>query len=218
MDFGRAFSYVFQDPDWVKKVLLAALISLIPIVGQLYLVGWSLAVAQRIIQGQRDIPLPDIEFGEHLGRGFKAAIIGLVYALPAILFATPIWLFPIIGVSAEMSEETLSIVTLILSVCCGGLVLIYSILMALMIPAATGNFLASGRLGAAFNVGQVFGLVRAAPGPHLMIILGNIIVGLIAPLGAIACAVGVFATAAYGTLISSHMIGQAYRSAVSLQR
>ncbi|MBN1373100.1 MAG: DUF4013 domain-containing protein [Anaerolineaceae bacterium] len=217
MDFGRAFSYVFQDPDWVKKVLLAALISLIPIVGQLYLVGWGLAVAQRIIRGQQDL-LPEIEFGEHLGRGFKAAIIGLVYALPAILFATPIWLFPIIGVSAEMSEETLSIVTLILSLCCGGLVLIYSILMALMVPAATGNFLASGRLGAAFNFGQVFGLVRAAPGPYLMVLLGSIIVGLIAPLGSIACAVGVFVTAAYGTLITSHLIGQAYRSAVSLRR
>lgn len=217
MDFGRAFSYVFQDPDWVKKVLLAALISLIPVVGQLYLVGWGLAVAQRIIRGQQDL-LADIEFGEHLGRGFKAAIIGLVYALPAILFATPMWLFPIIGVSAEMSEETLATVTVILSVCCGGLILIYSILMALMVPAATGNFLASGRLGAAFNFGQVFGLVRAAPGPYLMIILGSIIVGLIAPLGAIACAVGVFVTAAYGTLISSHLIGQAYRSAVSLRR
>ncbi len=218
MDFGRAFSYVFEDPDWVKKVLLAALISLIPIVGQLYLVGWSLAVAQRITQGQRDLPLPDIEFGEHLGRGFKAAVIGLVYVLPAILFATPIWLFPIIGASAEMSDDMLATVTIILSLCCGGLVLIYTILMALMVPAATGNSLATGRLGSAFNIGQVFGLVRAAPGPYLMILLGNIIVGLIAPLGTIACVVGVFATAAYGTLISSHLIGQAYRSAVSLRR
>lgn len=218
MDFGRAFSYVFEDPDWVKKVLLAALISLIPIVGQLYLVGWSLAVAQRIVQGQRDLPLPDIEFGEHLGRGFKAAVIGLVYALPAILFATPIWLVPILADPLGMDQETIGIVAGIVSLCCGGLILIYSILMALMVPAATGNFLASGRLGAAFNISQVFGLVRAAPGPYLMIILGNIIVGLIAPLGTIACAVGVFATAAYGTLISSHLIGQAYRSAVSLRR
>ncbi len=217
MDFGRAFSFVFQDPDWVKKVLLAALLSLIPIVGQFYLIGWGLAVAQRIIHGQQDL-LPEMNFGEHLGRGFKAFVIGLVYSIPAILFATPIWLFPIIGVSAEMNEETLATVSVILSVCCGGLILIYSLLMAVMAPAGVGNFLATGRLGAAFNFGQVFGLVRAAPGPYLMIILGNIIVGLIAPLGAIACAVGVFVTAAYGTLISSHLIGQAYRSAVSLRR
>jgi len=31
MDFGRAFTFAFQDPDWLKKVGLAAVIFLIPI-------------------------------------------------------------------------------------------------------------------------------------------------------------------------------------------
>ena len=36
MDFGLAFSYLFKDPDWFKKIVIVALIGLIPIVD-----GWS---------------------------------------------------------------------------------------------------------------------------------------------------------------------------------
>ncbi len=36
MDFGLAFSYVFKDPDWFKKVAIPAVCSLIPVVGPLF--------------------------------------------------------------------------------------------------------------------------------------------------------------------------------------
>jgi uncharacterized membrane protein len=40
MDFGRAFSFVFEDPDWLKKVAIAGLVMLIPVIGQLVVLGW----------------------------------------------------------------------------------------------------------------------------------------------------------------------------------
>jgi hypothetical protein len=214
MDFGKSFSYVFKDPDWIKKVLIAALISLIPLVGQIYLLGWALGVTQRIIRGQQDT-LPEIEFGEALGRGFKSFVIALVYSIPTILLALPIVLTSVLG--ENMDPDMYNTVVLLLSLCCGGLILIYSLIIAVLIPAAHGNFLAANRLGAAFNIGQVFGLVKAAPGPYLMILLGILIVGLITPLGLIACIVGVLVTSVYGTLIISHMYGQAYNAAKGMR-
>ena len=47
MNYSHAFSYVFEDKDWLSKILIAGLISLIPIVGQLYLFGWMIEIVRR---------------------------------------------------------------------------------------------------------------------------------------------------------------------------
>ena len=39
MDFGKAFTYVFDDADWIKKVGIAAVLMLIPFVGQVIVAG-----------------------------------------------------------------------------------------------------------------------------------------------------------------------------------
>ena len=36
MDIGLAFSFVFKDPEWFKKVAIPALCSLIPVIRPLY--------------------------------------------------------------------------------------------------------------------------------------------------------------------------------------
>jgi hypothetical protein len=41
MDVGRAFAFTFEDQDWLKKIAVVAIISLIPVIGQLWLLGWS---------------------------------------------------------------------------------------------------------------------------------------------------------------------------------
>lgn len=47
MDFGSSFSFVFKDPDWVKKLLIMGLVTLIPVLGQLVLMGWMAEVLRR---------------------------------------------------------------------------------------------------------------------------------------------------------------------------
>jgi hypothetical protein len=54
MNFGKAFTFVFDDPEWLRKVAINALIGLIPIVGQLYLLGWGLEVARRVAMRTHD--------------------------------------------------------------------------------------------------------------------------------------------------------------------
>src|SRR6266545_1875945 len=87
MDIGKAFSFVFEDEEWVSKVLLGGLIALIPLIGQITVVGYSLKVAQNVAQGNPR-PLPTwSEFGDHLMRGLYEFVIRLVYALPIIVVA-----------------------------------------------------------------------------------------------------------------------------------
>ncbi|MDX9863163.1 MAG: DUF4013 domain-containing protein [Anaerolineaceae bacterium] len=212
MDFGAPFTFPFEDPDWLKKIALAGLVGLIPIVGQLFIAGWGLEVARRVIR-REPVLLPDINFGEYLGLGFKQFLIGFVYGLPLFLFGLPIAIVGGIGGAADMDAETIGILVTVISCCCGGLALIYTLLLAFMMPAALGRFLDTGELSAAFKVKEVFALVKAAPVPFLIAIAGSVAAGFIASLGSIVFIIGVIFTAAYSMAIIGHFYGQAYNEA-----
>ncbi|MCD4673962.1 MAG: DUF4013 domain-containing protein [Anaerolineaceae bacterium] len=212
MNFGLPFTFPFEDPDWLKKIALAALVSLIPVVGQFFIMGWMLEITRRVIKGESPL-LPDLDFGQNLGTGFKAWVIGLVYALPMIVFALPMMIVGAAGGAAGMDEETLAIVISAISCCCGGLMFLYGILMAFMMPAAYGKFLESGVMGDAFKVKDVFAMVKAAPVAFLIAIGGAVIASFIAPLGGIAIGIGAIFTTAYAMAIMGHFYGQAYNEA-----
>jgi len=215
MDFGKAFSFVFEDPDWLKKIVIAALISLIPIIGQIYLLGYGMEVGRRVIRHDPH-PLPDTEFAESLGLGFKSFVIGLIYSIPAILLILPITLIPtMVYTSDTNTTSSTSPVLVALSLCCTGLFILYAILVWVWLPAAEGNFLATGSIGSAFRFKEVFNLLKAAPGAYLLTLLGVIIGGFIAPLGAIACGIGVLLTSTYVVVFTGHLYGQAYNAAVA---
>ncbi|MCX8024882.1 MAG: DUF4013 domain-containing protein [Thermanaerothrix sp.] len=214
MDFGRAFGFVFQDKDWLRKIIIPALVSLIPIIGQLIVLGWGLNVTRRVMAHDPE-PLPDLDFGGDLARGFQAFVIGLVYALPIMVVSMVFGAFGgLIGAQGNDVSDALTLLYSLLSVCFGLFSLIYGVLLAVVLPAAYANFLAKGSLGAGLNFGEVFRLVRAAPGAYLLVLVGSFVVGLIAPLGIILCFVGVLATYVYGMAVMGHLYGQAYNQAL----
>ncbi|WP_322807343.1 DUF4013 domain-containing protein [Thermanaerothrix sp.] len=214
MDFGRAFGFVFQDKDWLRKIIIPALVSLIPIIGQFVVLGWGLNVTRRVMAHDPE-PLPDLDFGGDLARGFQAFVIGLVYALPIVLLSMFLGILgPLLGVDSYDVSEVAKAVYMLISVCTGLFSVVYGVILAVVLPAAYANFLAKGSLGAGLNFGEVFRLVRAAPGAYLLVLVGSFIVGLIAPLGVILCFVGVLATYVYGMAVMGHLYGQAYNQAL----
>jgi hypothetical protein len=216
MDFGKAFSYPFQDPDWAKKILIPAVVLLIPLIGGFIVIGWMLDITRRVIR-QDPNPLPELDFGKNLSDGFKGFVISLVYAIPAILFSLPpaILTSTLAGSSNSSNIEAMSAISVIVMICCYGLLFIYALILMVALPAAMGNFIAHENLGSAFRFKEVFALVKAAPGAYLMVLLGVILAGLIGQLGVIACAIGALATYAYGMAVQGHLYGQAYNEATT---
>ena len=39
MEFSKAFTFVFSDQSWIKKILILGLVSLIPIIGWMGYIG-----------------------------------------------------------------------------------------------------------------------------------------------------------------------------------
>jgi hypothetical protein len=210
MQFGTPFTYQFKQPDFIKKILLTGLIMLIPVVGQLYLLGWGVEIARRVINDEADL-LPGVEFGPFIGKGFKAFIIQFVYALPAIILAAPAYFFPLAA-----DNKTFTTILIILSVICGCLTLIYAIFMLFMSPAALGNLAVENTIGAGFQFGKLIGLVRAAPVAYLLVIVGQLIGSIVPPLvGTLVCGVGNLFTIPYASSMAFHFVGQAYKVATA---
>ena len=92
MDIGRSFTFVFEDEDWLKKVLIGGGLSIIPVVGQLFTIGYGLEVARRVAKGDPQ-PLPEWgDWGGLLKDGFMAMVIGIVWMLPIIVVSSCAWI------------------------------------------------------------------------------------------------------------------------------
>jgi hypothetical protein len=221
MEFGRAFSYAFEDVDWLKKIGIAALVMLIPLIGPIILMGWGLESTRRVINLDPS-PLPGWDdFGSFLSKGFQAFVVSLAYTLPVLLVVGcgQVALFgsaTALG-NSNNSDVATGLVTVV-SICMGCFVLIFGIAAGLVIPAAIGNLAATGQLGAAFRFNEVFGLFRAAPGPYILSILVISLAAMVlSPIGGLVCGVGALVTSAFISAFSAHLYGQAYNIAKAAQ-
>ena len=86
MDIGKAFSYQFEDKQWMNKLGLGAIVSIVPILNFAW-TGYMVEILRNIANGVEE-PLPT---WDDLGKKFNEGIIlfaaGLVYALPILLVA-----------------------------------------------------------------------------------------------------------------------------------
>ena len=212
MDVGKAFSFVFEDENWIVKLLIGGVLSLIPFVGVILLYGYGLELMQNVIQS-RPRPLPDWDDWEgKLVKGIMYIVIGLVYALPIIVLSVCFGLL-LAALGAAEAEGAVNLVGSLGGLCFGGLAFLYGILMTLALPPAYGRYLETGELGAAFRFGQVFALVRNNIGGWLIALVLTWLAGLIAGFGLILCLVGVLFTAFWANLVMMYLWGDVYREA-----
>lgn len=113
MDYMRMITYVFENPNWFMNLLLAALCSLIPIIGGLVVQGYHYEAAIWLISdGGRRYPDFDFgRFGDYLMRGLWPFLVGLVCGLAIALVAMAIIFIPAAIVHAVAGEDAAAAVS-----------------------------------------------------------------------------------------------------------
>ena len=215
MDIGKSFTFVFDDEQWITKILIAAAIMLLGILFSWVLLiplilamamlgGYSVEITRRVIQGNPNA-LPEWDdWGKLMTDGLKVVVIGIVYALPVIILS--ICLGIPIGVLSENAEELSSVFSLLLSC----LNFLWAIVMSIVLPAAIAFYAVHDELSAAFRFGEIFAFVRDNIVPYLITFVMSWVASLIGSLGSIVCGVGWLVTAPYGLMVTGHLYGQAY--------
>ena len=208
MDFGQAFTFVFDDEEWIKKIGLGGLLCLIPFIGWLVVLGWGVEITKRVINKDAEI-LPDWnDFGGYLTRGFLVFLVVFVYMLPVTILSSCSG-----GLTAfadSYNEDALITAAWVITSCISCVVFLYSIAAYLVLPAAIGKYAVTGELRAAFKISEIYTMVRENLGTYGLVLLGGLVASLVSGLGTIACVIGVLFTMVYAIAINGHLWGQAY--------
>ena len=162
MDIGSAFTFMFDDQDWIKKIAIGGGITLagiilspilIGLVLFLPLSGYMLETLKNVRDG-RPVPLPEwSDFGSLFTKGLMVAIIGLVYSIPAIIFYC-------ISFGAQFAlqeaDSDLAGTLAVLLGCLACLQILFGLLAAVLLPAGLIRYAQYDSLGSAFQFGEIF--------------------------------------------------------------
>jgi hypothetical protein len=237
MQFGKPFSFVFEDPDWLKKLAILALLGfaqLIPVLGSLFMAavfsGVMIDIMRKVINKQTPI-IPNMDISKQFTDGLKVWVIGIVYSLPMIVLGIIIAIISALGGGIGMwgadndnvgAAGAAGVIVIILVSCVVLIMVLYSLLIAFITPAFYGRYAQFGTIGSALNFKEVFKTAFKKPVPYLLAFLGVILVGIIggiaasilSSIGAIALGIGALYGMALATvwmsLANGHYYGQAY--------
>lgn len=204
MDLGKSFGFVFEDQDWVKKLLLGGVISIVPILG-LAAVGYMLRTLKNVAAGAPR-PLPEWDdLGGDFVKGLVTVVAGFIYALPLLVLFVPVVVLG--ALAGQNSNSDAGGLLVMAGVWC--LAVPYGLILSAWLPAATARFALDGDLGAFFRFGEIWGLIRRNLGNYIIALLVYMVVSQVAAMiGAIALGIGAVFTGFWATLFYAHLLGQ----------
>jgi hypothetical protein len=190
MDIGRAFNFVFQDPRWLTKVLIFAVLAFIPIFGWFVNFGYALRIIKNVVEGN-DVPLPEWDgFGLMFADGLRAFFVAIVWLIPAIILA---FLF-------NLGDSF--ILTLLARII---LAVATAFVLAAIVPVALTGVIAEG-----LNFQVIINRVMSNLGDYIIILAIGLIVSVISSFGLIGTCLGFLISLFYAWLVQSHLAAQAY--------
>jgi hypothetical protein len=159
MDIGKAVGFVFEDEQWVNKLLLGAAVSLVPVFGGIAITGYAIAVLRNVEAG-KSRPLPDWdELGQLFVDGLMFWVATLIYSIPFLILACPtalVWILPAVAADNQDLTAGLAGVAGIVTAGFGCLAFIYAIALWLLTPALQIRYAETGSLASCLRFGEVF--------------------------------------------------------------
>ncbi|MBI4334620.1 MAG: DUF4013 domain-containing protein [Chloroflexi bacterium] len=240
MDIGKAFGYVFEDENWVVKVLIGALSVLLGVVvytaswvsgtlltmvirvpigvifsvvgfmGLLFTVGYVVEVVRNVADGHTR-PLPDwTKFFE--GKVRK----GFTLLLAGLVYNIP---FILITLCAGITSLALSGgrygdsgPVIAIQILAGCLSFLYGLLLLIILPAVVVQFAIGGTFASCFQFARILEFITTRLGDYVIALLVMIAVLIVAIIvGIITCFIGILVTGFYTLLVFGHLCGQLAR-------
>ncbi len=178
MDAGKSIGYVFEDQKWTNKLLIGALVSIVPILN-FALLGW-VADIMRNVSRRQPFPMPDWDnFGDKFVKGAILFMATLIYALPALLLFCPLVFFPFtrgdFGYDGRQAFVAMFVGTTLLFT---GFIALYGLLLSFLMPAVYLNFARKGTFGACFEFSEIWRSMSRNLGDYIAAWLISIVVGI----------------------------------------
>lgn len=219
MTLTRAFTYYFDDPDWVTKLLIMLLITgftvafapaLIGLIGVVLLFGYQCA----LIRNVRANYLPTLpawhDLGSMIMEGVPVLIAYVVYSLPNLFMGAFSWLVTTLSADTDIVSSG---VILTISCCLLPFILLFNLVALPMFTMAQGEYAHSGNASVFFQLGALFDHFRTHFDAIVQWWIGMILFYLLMSFLAVTV-IGIFAALAIAVPITGALAGMLYSATV----
>lgn len=209
MDIGKSFTFVFEDEEWVSKLLIAAVISLVApfLIGIPYLliIGYTVQLVRNVRRGEvRPLPRWD-NLGDKFREGLLLFIAVLIYSLPILIILCPFIVIAIATGDSQQAQDTLGI----LWACFTCLAVLWGIVVTLLTPALYVRLAETGEFGALLRFGDIIGFTTRNIGTVIVAIVVAWVANLIASIvGTLLCGIGLLVTIPWAEFVAAHLYAQ----------
>jgi hypothetical protein len=200
-----AFAWPLKDPDWLTKLLIVALILLIPIVGAINGLGWMLACLDRLRAGEERLAPANLRY---ISRGFPLFVVNFVYILGVAVVAGLIYI-PAVILAANQSQGPANPALLSLAVLLSLLAFSVATLGSLALDFAMPSIVLAtdrGGIRGGLQVNSVLRTARANIANTLIAGLMLIAASFVGSLGLVACGVGILFSTAYALAMQAWIV------------
>lgn len=220
MDIGKSFSYVFEDPKWIMKILIGGIVFFIPIVNFAAL-GYMLTTMKNVADGQAT-PMPEWgEFGAHFMKGLYGFVGALIYVAPLILLYCCVFVLTFVGgagagAAGRNGGDTIGTVVGVVAMCVQCIAGLYGLFAGITLYAPLTRFaMSANQLSIFWDFRGNFAFIRNNIGNYIMALIIAIVASFIAQFGIILCVVGVLFTMFWSTMVTAYNFGMLWRTAQS---
>lgn len=217
LDFAKPFTYVFDDPRWMQKILIGGLFYLAGffIIGWFFILGYLARTARNVIADQPN-PLPEWDdLGEFFNDGARLIGVVLLYILPIVAIAI-LMMVPSIAMSS-IDNEAAQAFGSGMAGCLWCVMVPLSLAVMIFMPASLLFAAVERRTGAGFDFARIWAFIRNNIGNYLLAVVVYLVARFLGGFGIMLLCVGVIFTGFWSMLITTHAFAQVYRIATRPQ-
>ncbi|MET0553306.1 MAG: DUF4013 domain-containing protein [Vicinamibacteria bacterium] len=211
VDFGRAFQFFFEDPEWQKKTLMGSLIVLLSLVlvGIPILVGYGMAVLRRTARGEAR-PLPEWDdYGKFFMDGLQVIGLYLLYFVAAMLIPGAVGcLAAIVGGAAGDNGGGVAGLGIMFAYI---LMFLFILPLAVYFPAALMRMTMLERFSAGFEIRENIELIKRQPGNYFIALAIYLVGHFIANFAIYLCCLPYFPAAFWALCMGMWAMGEVVR-------
>jgi hypothetical protein len=218
VDFGRSFTFVTEDPEWVKKILIGGAFTLACalLVGIPFVLGYFSRTLRNVVAGEPR-PMPDWDdLGGIFNEGLRLTGVYLIYTLGFVVVLAALGCvvalpFMALSGSGHDASEVLGMLGGLGIVGLYGLVMVVSLALGVYLPAALARAALRGAVADGFAWREILGFIRANLGNYLISLVIYLLASFLAQFGVVLCCVGIFPAAFWGYMVLAVALGQTVR-------
>ena len=212
-DFAKPFTFVFEDPEWLQKILIGGLFYLAGmfIVGWFFIMGYAAKLARNVIAGL-ERPLPEWEnLGDYFNEGLRLFGVVLCWVFPLIILGIAMMFPPIIAEAID--NEPARAMAGLAAGCITCLFIPAILALVIFMPASLLFAAVERRFGAAFELKRIGPFIKANIGNYLLAIIVYLVARTLGGVGIFLLCIGVIFTGFWSFMITTHAFAQVYRLA-----